>query len=75
MNKHAKTLRAILVLLPAEARQNYGPQILAATDELDRLEAKLTKHKDFAQILSRCAGGMVNGNRLAAQAKELLKQS
>lgn len=45
MNKHAKTLRAIIVLLPAEARQNYGPQISAAADEIERLNIDFTRYQ------------------------------
>lgn len=74
MNKHAQTLRAVIALLPTETRENYGRQISAAADEIDRLDLELSKHRGFAYMLTQCAGGMVNGNRLAAQAKELLEQ-
>lgn len=74
MNKHAQTLRAVIALLPAEARQNYGSQIHAAADEIDRLDLSLSKHRGFAYILTQCAGGMVNGNRLSLMSKELLEK-
>lgn len=75
MNKHAQTLRAVIALLPTETRENYGQQISVAADEIDRLDTGLARHKEFAQILTQCAGGMVNGGILAAQTKELLEQT
>lgn len=73
MNKHAQTLRAVIALLPTETRENYGSQIRAAAEEIDRLDLALSKHRGFAYILTQCAGGMVNGNRLSAQAEKMLE--
>lgn len=46
MNKHAQNLRAVLTILPAAAlRAVHRNTILAAANEIDRLDAIVTKPK------------------------------
>lgn len=75
MNKHAQNLRALPVILPAGTDQAILDVLVKAAEEIDQLETSLTKHKEFAILLSQCDGGMVNGNRLSGRAKELLKNT
>lgn len=72
LNKHAKNLRALPVILPANTDRAIPDVLAKAAEEIDLQQAALARHREFVELLTQCAGGMVHGTRLSRKAKELL---